>query len=395
MMTDNFTKNIDKYLEYDENLRLRIKIEKLENLIEATGLIASTFKLDKLLDMVMEIGMEMMNAEGCSILLLDEEGEKLQFVAVSGKKKDDLKNMTIKPGEGIAGWVVKNGESLLIKDVSSDDRFSNRVDRKLKQTTKSIICVPLEIKGKIIGAAEVINRKDGRPFDEESLSLFRSLAIQSAVAIERSRLYADLNDLFFSTIKTLASAIDAKDHYTQGHSERVSEYSIEIGKTLNLDENELTKLELSAMLHDIGKIGIPEKILTKKTFLDDKERKEIQKHPGIGARMLVPIKQFGEIISCIRHHHERYGGGGYPDGIKGEAIPFFSRIIAVADTFDAMTSNRPYRKAFSSKQAVGEIKKFSGIQFDPKCVKSFLKASAKGKIKNNVHVPRRSAPAAQ
>ena len=380
MTEDKFKNNADRHTASEENLRLRLRIEKLENLIEATGLIASTFNLDKLLDMIMEIGMKMMNAEGCSILLFDENRKKLEFVAVSGRKKDDLKSMTLKPGEGIAGWVAEKGEALLIKDVSADARFSDKVDKKLKQTTKSIICVPLEIKGKIIGAAEVINRKDGLSFNDEALSLFRALSMQSAVAIERSKLYDDLNKLFFSTIKTLASAIDAKDHYTKGHSERVCAYSIEIGRALKLDENSLTSLELSAMLHDIGKIGIPEKILTKKAFLDEKERKKIQKHPVIGARMLEPVEQFREIIPCIKHHHERYGGGGYPAGIEKEVIPFFSRIIAVADTFDAMTSNRPYRKAFSPGQAVSELKKFSGTQFDPGCVEAFLKANRKGRI---------------
>ncbi len=364
-----------------EILELKVRVEKLENLIEATGIIAATLNLDTLLDMIMEIGLEMMEAEGCSILLLDENKKKLQFVAASGKRKDTLKKLSVKVGEGFAGWVAKTGEPLLIADVAKDPRFSNKIDKKLQQETRSLICVPLIIRGKIIGVTEVVNRKGGKYFDAESLSLFKSLGMQSAISIERARLYRDLNDLFFATIKTLASAIDAKDHYTQGHSERVSVYSVAIARGMGLRGKKLTNIRLSAMLHDIGKIGIPERILRKRSRLTESERKKILQHPTIGANMIAPIKQLKDIVPGILHHHERYGGAGYPDGLKGRKIPLIGRIIGVADAFDAMTSTRPYRNAFSGEEAIKELKRCAGEQFDPDCNKAFLNAYEKGMIK--------------
>ena len=360
--------------------QLEDRIKKLETLIEATGILALTFNLDNLLDMIMKIGMEMMNAGGCSILLIDEESKKLQFVAASGEKKESLKKLSINIGEGIAGKVAQTGKPLIIKDVSNHPSFSGRIDKKLQQKTHSIICVPLKIKGKIIGVAEVINCRDKKSFTGEGLSLFKSLATQSAIAIERARLYQDLNDLFFSTIETLASAIDAKDHYTQGHSERVSKYSVIIAREMDMTEKELSDVKLSAMLHDIGKIGIPESILQKHSSLTDMEREFIYRHPVLGANILKPIKKLKDIIPGILHHHEKYNGSGYPDRLSADNIPLYAKVICVADSFDAMTSNRPYRKAFSHEESVQEIEKCIGSQFDPVCGDAFLKAYRKGLI---------------
>jgi len=354
--------------------RLQRKISQLNEIMEATLVIGSSLELEKLLDNIMEIGMSLLNAEGCSVLLIDEENKRLRFVAASGMKKEEVKKMSLALGEGVAGSCAQTGEEVLVSDASDDPRFSQRVDKRTGIRTTSVICVPLKLQEKTIGVVEVINKKDGGHFIEDDLVLFRSLAAQSAIAIEKARLYEDLDALFRSTVKTLAAAIDAKDPYTRGHSERVAKYSQLIGTELGLDSSQLKRLWIAAQMHDIGKIGVSESILRKEEKLSHDEWNIVKKHPAIGADMLAPIKQFSDIVPSIRAHHERYDGGGYPDGLKGEDIPLFGRIMAVADSYDAMTSDRPYREAMNNEHAFKELKDGLGKQFDAPCVESFLKA---------------------
>lgn len=182
--------------------------------------------------------------------------------------------------------------------------------------------------------------------------------------------------------RSILSALDAKDHYTFGHSMRVAYYSLVLGKELGLDNEELYDLELAGLFHDIGKIGIPDKVLLKPTRLDEDEFLQMKKHPEWSAQILEGFDHFQEIAYCTRHHHERYDGRGYPDGLRGEEIPLFSRILLITDTFDAMTSSRPYRKGLSFETAYEELEEFAGSQFDPNLVKAFITAMKKEQDKN-------------
>lgn len=354
------------------------KVVELDNLLKATEAIASAMQLDPLLDTIMELGMNVMDAEGCSVLLVDEKEKKLQFVAASGAKKEEVKKLSLDMGEGVAGWVAQNDQPLLIEDVSQDTRFSKKVDKTLGQETKSLICVPLKVKERTIGVMEVINKKGNRTFNQSDMVLFKPLSAQAAVAIERARLYEDLEDMFLSTVKSLAAAIDAKDPYTRGHSERVTRFSILIARELGLDDKTQRDVQLCALLHDVGKIGVPISILRKKDKLTDEDWKHIRRHPVLGAEIISPITQLKELVRNIRNHHERYDGKGYPDGLKGEDIPLISRILAVADTFDALTSERPYRNGLSDKAALEEMEIVKGTQLDSACVEAFLAGYRKG-----------------
>jgi len=347
------------------------KVVKLDNLLKATEAISSTLQLDPLLDTIMELGMKIMDAEGCSVLLVNEKEKKLQFVAASGAKKEEIKKLSLDIGEGVAGWVVQNDQLLLIEDVSKDSRFSKRVDEVLRQETKSLICVPLKVKNRIIGVMEVINKRGNRTFTESDIALFKPLSAQAAVAIERARLYEDLEDMYISTVKSLAAAIDAKDPYTRGHSERVTRFSLLIARELGLDEKIQRNVQLCALLHDVGKIGVPISVLRKKDKLTDEDWNQIRRHSVLGAEIISPIRQLEELIPNIRHHHERYDGKGYPGNLKGEEIPLIARILAVADTFDALTSERPYRNGLSDKAALEEIEHCKGTQLDPSCADAF------------------------
>jgi putative nucleotidyltransferase with HDIG domain len=181
-----------------------------------------------------------------------------------------------------------------------------------------------------------------------------------------------LEKTHFETIMAFSEALEARDQYTAGHSRRVMEYSKGIGQRMKLDKPDIEDLKRSALLHDIGKIGIPDIVLKKKTKLTDEEYTTIKSHPETGAAILKYIKAFKDLVPAVYHHHERFDGEGYPDGVKGTAIPLHARIIAIADTFDAMTSNRSYRSALSFRSALSELKRNKGIQFDPDIADIFI-----------------------
>jgi len=178
--------------------------------------------------------------------------------------------------------------------------------------------------------------------------------------------------MYFEMVMALSSALDARDKYTAGHSRRVMEYAVGIAKYLELPEKEIGRLKIAALLHDIGKVGVPDAVLHKESKISEKEFAIIKKHPVIGANILETIGAFKDLVPIVYHHHERYDGTGYPNGIYGEQIPLLSRIISVADSFDAMTSTRPYRKALDIGAALLEIELNSGTQFDPSVTNAFI-----------------------
>jgi len=191
----------------------------------------------------------------------------------------------------------------------------------------------------------------------------------------------NMRDLFMSAIASLAAAIDERDPYTRGHSERVTEYSMAIADEMGLDPKVKEEVQVAALLHDIGKIGIDDSVLRKPSRLTEAEFRQIKEHPAKGANIMAPIKQLEKIIPPMRHHHERYDGAGYPDGLRGDAIPLPARIISVADTFDAMTSDRPYQSARLEPEVVEKLKEWAGTRYDPEVCEAFAKAYNKNRIK--------------
>ncbi|MCX7944744.1 MAG: GAF domain-containing protein [Deltaproteobacteria bacterium] len=236
--------------------------------------------------------------------------------------------------------------------------------------------VPLRIGDKIIGYFELGN-VDPSQMGEEEKQILLTLASQAAIAIENARLFEETQRTYYETIKGLAQALEARDSYTRGHSERVTKYALLIAEELGLNEDQKKLISYAGLLHDIGKIGIADNILNKKATLSPDDRKVIENHPLFGDQILGPIKFLKEAQRIVLHHHERYDGSGYPSKLKGEEIPLLARIITVADSFDAMTSDRPYRKAFSLDEALNELKTKAGSQFDPKIVEVFEKIIAK------------------
>lgn len=356
------------------------RLEQLEILIKVSSLINSTLDPHEIRERTITALTTLLEAEEGSLMLIDENTDELYFEVATGEKGYALKQIRLNKGQGIAGWVALNGEPLIVNDVQSDPRFFSKADKQSGFITKSIICVPVKSKERIIGIIEGINKINGI-FSEEDVGLMNTLANQVAVAIENAKLYNELKEAFYSTAEALAETIELRDPYTGGHTKRVMNYSMIMGRYMELDRKQLETLRLSAILHDIGKIGVRDETLLKQDKLNDEEFNRMKQHAHFGAEILGKIKQLKDVLPGVRDHHERIDGGGYPGGLKDGAIPLTARIIAVADTFDAMTTDRPYRKHLTAETALNELKKHSGTQFDAHAVDAFFRAWEEGALR--------------
>ncbi len=267
---------------------------------------------------------------------------------------------------GVVATVLASGQAEIVNEVAADSRFVAGTNR-----ISSLMCAPLKTSEAVIGVA-CLSSEQPTVYSAEDLKLFSTITYQAAVAIENASLYEQLQDAFYSTVYTLAETIEKRDPYTGNHTKRVMEYSLAIGTTLGLEQDELTRLQLAAVLHDVGKIGVRDSVLLKEGPLTDDEFAQIKQHSAYGAEIVANIKRMQEIIPGVRHHHERFDGRGYPDGLRGENIALIARIIAVADTFDAMITDRPYRKGLDLDTAFAELHKNAGGQFDPQVVEAFF-----------------------
>lgn len=257
----------------------------------------------------------------------------------------------------------------------------------------AVACIPSYFRDDLLGLLLMGKKTNGREFSQDELDFFSALASDVAMAIRNAQLFKEIeeelnktHELFIHTTMALAAAVDAKDHYTRGHIGRVTDLSLkiagELGKINNkaADPKFLESLYIASLLHDIGKIGIAESILNKEGVLTEEERKMIKEHTVIGVKILEPIKELGEALLGVKYHHEWYDGSGYPEGLKGEEIPLIASIIAVADAFDAMAIDRPYRRARSPQEAIQEIKNQGGKQFDPQICSALVRLYQEGKI---------------
>ncbi|MDD5166177.1 MAG: HD domain-containing protein [Candidatus Omnitrophica bacterium] len=253
-------------------------------------------------------------------------------------------------------------------------------------------CVPSYFRDDLLALLLVGKKKDAARFNPDELNFFSALSSSMAMAIKNVQLFKELefefakkHQMFLRITVVLAAAIEAKDNYTHGHTTRVTNLSLNIAQRLNQNEKAFSEkffenLHIASLLHDVGKIGIPEYILNKKSDLTIGERNRIEEHPLIGATILQPIKELSEPILGVKYHHERYDGSGYPEGLKGNDIPLIASIISVADTFDAMTTDRPYRLRLSKEKTFEEIKRVSGKQLAPRIAETLLSLGKEGKI---------------
>ncbi|MCX7991409.1 MAG: HD domain-containing protein [Proteobacteria bacterium] len=353
----------------EKNFHLEKAVDRLKILYRISRCLTTVLNPDDVIKMIVEKSVQIMKAKTGSLMLINDTKDSLYIKYAIGMDENIIKNTLVKVGDSVAGWVAKEAKPLIVKNIETDERFKKI--SKDKYETRSLISSPGIIKGEVLGVLNVNNKLDGSEFTEDELELLNTLAGQTAVSLENAKLYTDLQKSYFDTIRALVNAIEAKDKYTRGHSERVTCYALEIGKRLNLTPKRMEILQHAAILHDIGKIGTDLNILNKSGFLTIEEFEVVKEHPLVGSQILDPISFLEDVKSIIAEHHERYDGKGYPLGKKGEEISLESRIIAICDAFDAMTSDRPYRKALNLETALEEIKRCAGTQFDPQLVDIF------------------------
>lgn len=238
----------------------------------------------------------------------------------------------------------------------------------------SILCAPLKHRRGLSGVLYLEATERERPHTEADLELFSALAFKAGSALENALLYRDLRDLFIGTVETLVDTIQEKDRYTSGHSRRVALYAAALGEELKFSRIERRNLRLAAVLHDIGKVGWPDRLLHNTDDLTPEELEQVQAHPGRGADLLERLPFMDEVIPAIRFHHEAFDGSGYPMGLEGEEIPIFARAIAVADTFDAVTTDRPYQKRVEFESGLEILENLAGTRLDPRLVDAFVHA---------------------
>ncbi len=325
-----------------------------------------------------------------TILAIDDEQNNLSLIQRTLRSNYNL--LLASSGQEALDIIEERGEeiSLIVSDQKMPLMEGTEFFKRISDKYPDIVKILLTGHSNIDILVEAINECHLfqyilKPFEPEQLCMVVENGIKKfELTTSRTQILRDLSELFYKTIKSISFALDAKDKYTHGHSLRVTLYSLALAKKLNLPDELLEEIETAGLLHDIGKIAIPEKILLKPGKLTEEEYNIIKSHPELGERLITGIEKLKLISNWLKSHHERYDGKGYPDGLVGEQIPISSRIIAIADTYDAMTSNRAYRGALSHEVAIEEIRSCSGTQFDPNLAEIFISIRDEiQKIKSN------------
>ncbi len=354
------------------------RLKEIIALYEISKAILSTIEFDRLLKLSINLTMKVLNSDSASLTLFNDE-KNLYIAAASYNLKAGANKTTELNSENqIVSLAIKEKQPLLLNgDLNKIPRFK---DIKGREGIKSSMVIPLIGKAEVMGALNINRIKNNEPFIENDLRKAGVFASQIALAVENAKLFKELNSLYISAIRSLANAIDAKDAYTNKHSERVTEIAVAIAEELGLNIKDVQKIQLASQIHDLGKIGIHDYIVKKKGKLSDFEMEEMKSHPFKGAQILEPLGNLRDIAQIIKQHHERFDGNGYPDRLKGGEICFEARIIAVADAYDAMTTDRPYRQALTKDDARKELILNSNKQFDTDIVTALLKVLDSGKI---------------
>jgi len=362
-----------------EEEKIRRLLENMErNNRELTTLleITSSFSVSgnskkELLNRLTELAAEFMNCEAASIMLVNERTDSLEFVVATGEKKNRLETISVPMGEGIAGWVAVHGKPEVVNDTSKDPRFTGSVDRESGFVTRQILAVPLRLENRIIGVLEVINTKDGRRLGNDDLRLLANIGERAATVIETVKVIEEQQNFYVQTTNIIVKAIEKKDVYSVGHSWSVAELCHKIAADMNLSETEKSDLHFGALLHDIGKLDMPSSLFNKRS-LSEREIELIRRHPVNGAKLLEPIMVWKGVVPHVLYHHEAWDGSGYPFGHTGESIPLGARIINLAEAYTVMRSPNSYKKRMSIKEAILEVMRMSGKQFDPDIVKVLI-----------------------
>jgi len=358
-----------------ENIRLKALIP----LFEISKLLVTEIDLAHLFKIITEVLVKEFSVDRVSLMLIDEASGTLLIRASHGLSSDVALKARRKEGEGVSGLVLKHRKPLIISaGKHSDPEVMATINRE--NMPASSMSVPLIGKNKLFGVLNV-SKFSGAPFSTSDLQIALILSSQVVTAMENASLYENLRENYFRTVQALVAAVEAKDPYTRWHSANVAKYAVSVARDMEMNPSQLEEIHIAAILHDMGKIGISELIISKPAGLNQEEFDIMKDHPAHGIRILEPIGFSPAIINAIYQHHERFDGKGYPQGLAGEAITLAARILNVADTIDAMVSERPYRGKISIQGVLLELEREAGGQFDPRVAESARRLIEKGLLK--------------
>ncbi|HEX9020670.1 MAG TPA: HD domain-containing phosphohydrolase [Nitrospirota bacterium] len=358
-----------------ENIRLKALIP----LFEISKLLVTEIELSSLFKIITEVLVQEFAVDRVSLMLIDEASGTLRIAASHGLASDMALKARREVGEGVAGLVLRRRKPLIISaGYHPDEEVMRAINRE--DMPFSSMSVPLIGKNKLFGTLNV-SKFSGPPFTVSDLQIVLILSSQVVTAMENAALYEDLRENYFRTVQALVAAVEAKDPYTRWHSTNVAKYAVAIARDVGMSPLALEEIHIAAILHDVGKIGISELIISKPERLSPEEFDIMKDHPAHGIRILEPIGFSPAIINAIYQHHERYDGKGYPQGLAGEEIRREARILNIADTIDAMISERPYRGTISSEEVLAELEREAGKQFDPQIAEATIRLIKKGLLK--------------
>ncbi|MFP4055287.1 MAG: HD domain-containing phosphohydrolase [Candidatus Brocadiia bacterium] len=354
----------------EANRQLEQRVGELLAIQEVSLALSGELQLDRLLDAGLGSVAEATGARTVTVLLADPAQESLVVRARRSRDRQQVVGERRAYGAGIAGWVAEHRVPLLIPDVDDQPAF-RELARREGYESASFVAVPLLAGERLVGVLCATEKGDEQPFDERDLRMVLAIAAQMAVAIENARAYEALQSSAFAALRSLAEVAEVREGYTRGHGERVASYAARAAGELGLSGQEIDTLRRAATIHDIGRTAISDSVLGRPGPLSDEERATVREHPVRGERIVGSLGFFDATRPLVRHHHERWDGQGYPDGLKGREIDPLTRILSLADAFDAMTSSRPQRGPKSRQEALAELAACAGTQFDPGLVDAF------------------------
>jgi HD-GYP domain-containing protein (c-di-GMP phosphodiesterase class II) len=366
------------YKRKDESHLLESAQKYLTTLHKVSEILSRASSVEALFDSIVSAILEVTGGDRAAVLMRNKETAAVDLVAV--RTKDGNASGAVTLSRTVVQDVLDKGISAFTDDALADQRYVGG-ESIVRQRIRSVMCAPMRTTDEILGVLYVDSTM-AREFSEAELELLAAIGNQAGIAMHRARLMAEVERLFLDVMKAIASIIDAKDGYTHQHSERVAAFGVRLARQLGFDADSRTVVELSGLLHDVGKIGVPDAILNKPGKLTDSEFKEMRLHPLHGARILSNI-QSARVVSVlpgVKYHHERWDGKGYPEGLKGEEIPLLGRVLGVADFLDALTSDRSYRKGLPLEEALQMVRDLEGQAFDPLVVKAAVELHARGEL---------------
>jgi HD-GYP domain-containing protein (c-di-GMP phosphodiesterase class II) len=369
-------RDITKYKQTEA--RMQRQLRQLSALRSIDLAIASGLDLNLLLSMLLDQVASLMHVDAAAILLLNSKTNVLEFTSGVGFHSSTLQYTRLKMGEGCAGRVALERKSLHIPDLTKDHAGFERSPLFPAEHFVAYYGVPLIAKGRVLGVLEVFHRSSLNP-DSDWLDFLNLISGQAAIAIDSAMMFREIQKsnlelslAYDATIEGLSRALDLRDKETEEHTRRVTNITVKLAARLGVGESELVHIRRGAILHDIGKVAIPDRILFKPGPLEEEEWDVMRRHPDIAVKLLSPVNYLAPALDIPHWHHEKWDGTGYPDHLDGEHIPFAARAFALADVYDAMTSDRPYRRARSKQDAIQYIESQSGRHFDPRLVPEFL-----------------------